>query len=194
MKMKILKFFFFTFTLAVTLSSCTIVTSTNVPGKTAKKFPKSLQGYYQLELGEDFAAFMGDENKMYVTFKSDRMVVNDGTTDTETLLGDSLFVSKIKKGYYLSMGAGTNYTVYKLKKEGNDVMMYPLFAKEGVNANDLKPFFKNIVEVPGEVDENGEMGAPSMSVTIDDSKLEDYFKSDLVLNEPFKLKFIGKKK
>jgi hypothetical protein len=38
------------------------------------------------------------------------------------------------------------------------------------------------------------MGAASMSVTIDDSKLEDYFKSDLVLNEPFKLKFIGKKK
>jgi hypothetical protein len=192
--MKILKFLFFSASIVLALSSCTIVTSTNVPGKNAKKFPKSLQGYYQLELGEDFAAFMGEENKMYVTFKSDRMVVNDGTTDTETLLGDSLFVSKIKKGYYLSMGAGTNYTVYKLKKEGNDVIMYPLFAQEGVTSNDLKPFFKSVEEIPGEVDENGEMGASSMSVTIDNAKLEEYFKSDLVMKEPFKLKFISKEK
>lgn len=192
--MKILKFLFFSASLILALSSCTIVTSTNVPGKNAKKFPKSLQGHYQLELGEDFAAFMGDENKMYVTLKSDRMVVNDGTTDTETLLGDSLFVSKIKKSYYLSMGAGTNYTVYKLKKEGNDVIMFPLFAQEGVTANDLKPFFKNVEEIPGEVDENGEIGPSSMSVTIEDGKLEDYFNSDLVMKEPFKLKFISKKK
>jgi hypothetical protein len=192
--MKIIKFLFFCATVLVTLSSCTIITSTNVPGKNVKKFPKSLQGHYQLELGEDFAAFMGDENKMFVTFKSDRMVVNDGTTDTETLLGDSLFVSKIKKGYYLSMGAGTNYTVYKLKKEGNDVIMFPLFAQEGITANDLKPFFKSVEEIPGEVDQNGEMGASSMSVTIDDAKLEDYFKSELVMTQSFNLKFINKRK
>jgi hypothetical protein len=191
--MKIIKFLFFSASLVVALSSCTIVTSTNVPGKNLKKIPKSLQGHYELELGEDYAAFMGDQ-KMYVTFKSDRMVVNDGTTDTETLLGDSLFVSSISKNYYLSMGAGTSYTVYKLKKEGKNLMMYPLFAEEGVTANDLKPFFKSVEEIPGEMDENGEEGAPSMSVSIDDAKLEDYYKSDLVMKEPYRLKFLRKKK
>lgn len=191
--MKIIKFLFLSASLVVALSSCTIVTSTNVPGKNLKKIPKTLLGHYELELGEDFAAFMADQ-KMYVTFKSDRMVVNDGTTDTETLLGDSLFVSSISKNYYLSMGAGTNYTVYKLKKEGKNLMMYPLFAEEGVTATDLKPFFKSVEEIPGEMDENGEEGAPSMSVSIDDAKLEDYYKSDLVMKEPFKLKFLRKKK
>lgn len=191
--MKIIKFLFFSASLVVALSSCTIVTSTNVPGKNLKKIPKTLQGHYELELGEDYAAFMGDQ-KMYVTFKSDRMVVNDGTTDTETLLGDSLFVSRISKNYYLSMGAGTSYTVYKLKKEGKNLMMYPLFAEEGVTANDLKPFFKSVEEIPGEMDENGEEGAPSMSVSIDDAKLEDYYKSDLVMKEPYRLKFLRKKK
>lgn len=191
--MKIIPFILFSAIILLGMSSCTIVTSTNVPGTNATKFPKNLQGHYELELGEDFAAFMGD-NKMYVTFKNDRMVVNDGSTDTETMIGDSLFVSKIKKNYYLSMGAGTSYTVYKLKKTGSDVMMYPLFAQEGLTANDLKPFFKSVEEIPGEMDENGEMGASSMSVTIDDSKLENYFKSDLVMKDPFKLKFISKKK
>jgi hypothetical protein len=191
--MKIIKFLFFSASLVVALSSCTIVTSTNVPGKNLKKIPKSLQGHYELELGEDYAAFMGDQ-KMYVTFKSDRMVVNDGTTDTETMLGDSLFVSSISKNYYLSMGAGTSYTVYKLKKEGKNLMMHPLFAEEGVTANDLKPFFKSVEEIPGEMDENGEEGAPSMSVSIDDAKLEDYYKSDLVMKEPYRLKFLRKKK
>lgn len=147
--MKIIPFILFSAIILLGMSSCTIVTSTNVPGTNATKFPKNLQGHYELELGEDFAAFMGD-NKMYVTFKSDRMVVNDGSTDTETMIGDSLFVSKIKKNYYLSMGAGTSYTVYKLKKTGSDVMMYPLFAQEGLTANDqshsLNPWKKFLVK------------------------------------------------
>jgi hypothetical protein len=192
--MKILKTIIYSAFVALALSSCTVVTSTNVPGKTVTSIPKTLLGHYQLILGEDFSAVLGEDYKMTITFKKDRMVINDGTSDSETMLGDSLFVSMVGKSYYLSMGAGDNYTVYKLKKEGKDLIMYSLFAEEGVTASDLIPFFKSVNETPGEVDENGEVGASTMSVTIDDSKIEDYFNSEVALKEPYRLKYLKKKK
>lgn len=180
--------------LILTISSCTIVTSTNIPGKTLNKIPKKMLGNYELQLPSEMSSMLGDENKLFVTLESERMVTNDGKDESFTKLGDSLFFSIIGKDVYMSMGAAPSLTVYKVVQKGKDLELYSLFANEGVSAQQLSPYFSNVEEIPGELDENGEIGPSNMSVTIDDSKLASYFKSGLQMTDPFILKRTGSKK
>jgi hypothetical protein len=79
-------------------------------------------------------------------------------------------------------------------QKGKDLELYSLFANEGVSAQQLSPYFSSVEEIPGELDENGEVGPSNMSVTIDDSKLASYFKSGLQMTDPFILKRTSTKK
>jgi hypothetical protein len=186
--MRFLRFFALTGFTAIALTSCTFVSSTNLPGKTAKKIPKNICGKYALEYPGDLAALAGEgDQQTIVTLKSDRVIVESSDGTTETLLGDSLFYSMIGKQGYLSLGAAPNLSVFKVVKTGKDVYLYSMCSEEYITAEDLSQHFSKVEEIPGEPDENGEPGSPSFVVTIDDQKLDGYFKSGLPMKDPFKL-------
>jgi hypothetical protein len=170
------------------------MTSTNIPGKQSNTVPKKLRGNYQLELPEDMAAFMGEEYKMSVMFNKKSLVVNDGYNDSEMKIGDSIFISLIGKTNYLTMGAAPNYSVFKMKKYDADIYLFPLFVEADTKAEQIQSYFTSALDVPESVDENGELSSPSISVTINDSKLESFYGSPFCVKDSFKLKFIGKKK
>jgi len=175
--------------LVIILSSCTLITSTNVPGKIVAKTPKTFVGKYELQYPSDFASMMeGSGEKTYITLESDRMVVSNAEGDNTSMLGDSLFFSTIKKQTYLSMGAPPSLIVFKVVKSGKDINLFPMFGTEAANATSMQPYFSKVTEVPGEPGEDGEPGTPTYEVTIDDSKLENFFKSDIVMKDPFVLK------
>jgi len=104
------------------------------------------------------------------------------------MLGDSLFFSTIKKQTYLSMGAPPSLIVFKVVKSGKNINLYPMFANESANTASLSPYFSQVTEVPGEPGEDGEPGASTFEVRIDDSKLENFFKSEQAMKDPFVLK------
>lgn len=187
------KFLLFTLLILTGLSSCTIVTSTNIPGKKLSKIPKNLHGEYQLEMQGEMAGLMG-ENALIISFKSDRMITNDENGITENILGDSLYFSKVGKSIYINLGEAPGFTVYKVERKGKDLHLYSLFAETGVTKDQLEPHFSKVEEIPGEPDENGEISPPSYSVTIDPKRLDAYFKSGLSSKEPYILKRISTKK
>jgi hypothetical protein len=175
------------------LSSCTIVTSTNIPGDKLTKVPKNMHGDYQLEMPSEMAGLMG-ENPMIVTLKSDRMITNDDNGKAENLLGDSLYFSKVGKSIYISLGESPAFTVYKVERKGKDLHLFSLFAESGVTKSQLDAHFSKVEEIPGEPDENGEVSPPSYSVTIDPKRIDAYFKSGLSSKEPYILKRVSTKK
>ncbi len=191
--MSLTKFLMYSILLVVGLSSCTIVTSTNIPGEKLSKIPKELHGEYQLEMPGEMAGLMG-ENALIVTFKSDRMITNDENGNSENLLGDSLYFSKVGKSIYISLGETPNFTVYKVERKGKDLHLYSLFAESDVTKTQLEPYFSKVEEIPGEPDENGEVSPPSYSVTIDPKRIDSYFKSGLSSKEPYILKRATSKK
>lgn len=186
--------FFLTGLLLLTLASCTPVTSTNMPGEKLDKIPKNLLGTFELQYPGDLAELTADPaSKTYVTLKSDRIQMTDQNGDSETLLGDSLYFSKIGKQVYLSMGESPDFTVFKVVKKGKDIQLFCMYSESEINSDNLSPFFSNVTEIEGEPDENGEPGMVSYRVTIDNSKLDSYFKSDLPMKDPFILKKSSKK-
>lgn len=183
------RFLAFTGLLTILMTSCTVVTTTNVPGKKGAKFPKNMLGKYLLEYPGSLAALTeGEGAQTYVTFKSKSMIITNSDGDTETQLGDSLFISSIGKQLYISLGAEPNISVFRIEKSGKNILLYSMCTENYITTADLNPFFSKVEEVAGEPDENGEAGASSFVVTIDDSKLDEYYKSGLPMKDPFTLK------
>jgi hypothetical protein len=181
---------------ALNLISCTVITATNVPGRKNESFPKDIIGNYEVEFPKDFTAIMeGEEgNKMYITFKSNGIIIKDKEGETETTLGDSLFFSMIGTNYYLSFGGEPELSIFKLVKKGKTILLYPMYAREDVTEEELLQFFTNAVSTSEPSDDSAGMSTSSYSVTIDESKLDAYFKSDIPLKEPYKLIKTKKKK
>jgi len=171
----------------VSLASCTVVTSTNVPGKKATKFPKAMLGKFELQYPESLSMLASEGEPTYVIFKADRMIIDNSEGQTTNMIGDSLFFSTIGKQQYLSLGVEPNISVFKIVKNGKNFDFFSMCSGEAVSLSDLEYYFSKVEEIPGEVDEEGEAGASSYSVTIDDAKLDGYFKSKLPMSEPFKL-------
>lgn len=138
--------------------------------------------------------FMGEEYRMSIQFMKDRLRINDGYNNSDLQMNDSVFISAIKKNYYLTMGASPNYTVMKIKKYGKDLYLFPMFMNGETVASDVSGYFASALDVPGEIDENGEMGFPSISVTIDDAKLENFFSSPFCITDSFCLRNTAVKK
>jgi len=170
------------------LSSCTPVTSTNLPGKKANEVPKAMRGKFELIYPETFAGLMEESGeKTFVTFKADGLLM-DSDEEKMSKLNDSLFISSIGKQWYISLGAAPELNVFKVVKKGKSFELYPMYSMETITSDDLTPYFSNVKEEVSEADENGEGGGvASFNVTIDDSKLDSYFKSALPSSEPFKL-------
>lgn len=175
--------------LLLALASCTVVTSTNLPGSKLDEIPKNLRGKYEVQYPGDLAELTADPDaKSYVTFKADRMVMTSKDGDSETMLGDSLFFTKIGKQIYISLGVAPDLTVFKVLKKGKDIQLFSMYSEEAIGTAELSPYFSKVEEIPGEPDENGEPGLPSYKVTIDDKKLASYFESGLSMQDPFILK------
>ena len=186
---------FFIALLLLLNTACTGVTSTNLPEKKTTSFPKKMIGDFEVIYPEDFAALLGgDEAKTYVSFTKNEMSFKNVEGETTTAIGDSLYVSTIGKTTYLSMGEQPYFTVFKVAYSGKDILLYPMYANQGTTKEQLEPYFSNVEEVLPEVVEGEEPGDISYSVTIDDKKLDAYFKSDIPLKDPYRLKRVGGKK
>ncbi len=174
--------------LLIFLNSCTIITSTNAPGKPEKTFPKSMLGKYELIYPESFQGMMeGTEMKTIIEIKSDELIMNSGEGDSHMKINDSISVTKLGKQYYLCMGKEPVLNVFKVIKKGKDLELHSMNAKEGVTADQLKPFFSQVTVNTDTDEETGET-TESYVVTIDDSKIDSYYKSDVIHVEPFILK------
>jgi hypothetical protein len=188
-------YIFFFIGLFLLSTSCTSVSSKNLPGKKAESFPKKMIGEFEVVYPEDFAALLGGEDaKTYVSFTKNAMIFKNIEGETSTNLGDSLYVTSIGKTFYLSMGEAPNFTIFKVAYSGKDILLYPLYANQGTTKEQLDPYFSDVEEILPEVVEGEEPGDISYSVTIDDKKLDAYFKSDVPLKDPYRLKRVGGKK
>lgn len=180
-----MKFLSYITGLLIILSSCTVVTSKNIPGKTLATFPKNMQGSYTLQYPESFAAMMEGVSSDVEINANQILMSTDGEKNTMQL-NDSLFLSKIKKDLYLSIGAAPSLTVFKMVKDGDNWNLLPMFT-ENASIDDMRPYFNTIeaTQMPSE-DGEGE-GNMIYEVTINDKKLASYFKSNLPSKDPFKL-------
>lgn len=173
--------------LLLAVQSCTLITSKNIPGKKEKAFPSKLIGKYELILPSDFAGMMGDA-KIYVELKNDRIVLDNAGKVDETILNDSLFYTTAGKSAYLCMGVEPELTVFKMVPGKSEIKLYPMFAAAGTKSEALSDYFTEVEEIPGEPDENGEIGESSFSVHIVDAKLDKFFSSSVAYKDPFVLK------
>jgi len=170
------------------LNSCTIITSTNTPGKAESVFPKFMIGKYELIYPESFQGMMeGADMKTMIEIKSDELIMNSGEGDSHMKLNDSISVTKLGKQYYLCMGKAPVLNVFKVVKEGKNLVLHSMNAKAEVTADQLKPFFSEVTTTTNTDEETGEL-TESYSVTIDDSKIDSYYNSDIIHVEPFTLK------
>ena len=170
------------------LNSCTIVTSTNSPGKAESKFPKSMIGNYELIYPESFQGMMeGSNMKTTVQIKSDELIMDSGEGQSHLKINDSISVNKLGKQYYLCMGKAPVLNVFKIIKKGKDLELHAMNAKEGVTVEQMKPFFSEVKSNSDLDEETGEI-TESYVVTIDDKKIDSYYKSDIIHVEPFTLK------
>lgn len=170
------------------LQSCTIVTSTNSPGKPEKTFPKTMIGSYELVYPESFQGMMeGADMKTTVEIKADEIIVSNSEGDSHLKINDSISVTKLGKQFYLCMGKSPVVNVFRVVPKGKDFEFHTMNAKPGTTADQLKPFFSNVTSESSLDEETGET-TETFVVTIDDSKIEKYYKSDLVHIEPFSLK------
>jgi len=182
------KYLFFLGLFTLFISSCTPVTSTNVPGSKMNQIPKNLRGKYELVYPGDLGSMMDEsEEKTIVTFASDGIIFNGTEGDSKSKLNDSLFVSKIGKQIYIALGSSPDLNVFKVVKKGKEIELYPMYCMDYVSQDELKAYFSNVEEVVGEPDENGEPGMSTFVVTIDDKRLDSYFESDYPSKDPFKL-------
>lgn len=91
------------------------------------------------------------------------------------------------------MGKAPVLNVFKVVAKGKDFEFHSMNAKSGVTADQLKPFFSDVKTDSSLDEETGEV-TESYVVTIDDSKIEKYYSSDLIHVEPFMLKRIKNSK
>lgn len=170
----------------LSLASCTIVTSSNTPGKLQKAFPKKIIGEYEMKYPSSLETMAeGTGVSSTVSISKTSISIKTGDEVTNLALNDSLFYSTIGKQGYLSLGTAPNFTVLRLVRNGSDLELYTMNGSGSLSKEDLTPFFKEVVEEIDR-DENDEETI-SYKVTIDDAKLEKYFQSELVDKDPIRL-------
>ena len=165
-------------------SSCTMILSTNVPGRLEKSLPKEWQGRYEV-ITESYFPEKRDSakrKKEYATIESTRITweSNDGIKIYK--LNDSLRYSVISgKGQYLSllMPQGL-YAVFKVLKDGEMLELQSLSSDDEPKKAELNRFFDKVEHVKKGEDEY-------YKVTIVEKKLDAYFESSIPSTEITKL-------
>lgn len=183
--MSLIRILFSAILVLIAVSSCTPVTSVNVPGKQQQKFPKKMIGKYSIHFPESLSMFEGQVNG--VEFKSSAMILETADEKNESKLGDSLFYSMIGKDMYLSIGSPGNYTVLKVVLKKKEIEMYSMYCSGELTTEQLNPYFKKVSIIDEKTSEE-EDKMPSYLVEIDDAKLAEYFNGSLPMKEPIILK------
>jgi hypothetical protein len=166
-------------------SSCTMILSTNVPGKTETSLPKEWLGKYEV-MSEARMPDRKDSTKAekeFATIESNRITWESTDGIKVFSLGDSLRYSVIYgQSRYLSllMPQGL-YAVFKVEKKDGTLELYSLSSDdEEIRKSDLNEYFDNIEKMK----ENEQQ---YYKVTIVDKKLDAYFKSKVPSGEVTKL-------
>lgn len=181
-------------------TSCTVISSRNVPGEQQAEFPKQLQGTFELVYPAEFQSLIEADStagatRVEITATKLVQIEEDGSR-RELILGDSIFFSTIGNDTYLSMGPTPYYTVMKAEISEWETKLYAMYTYEEVTKKDLKKYFKK-VEIEKVVGEDGEevpededLGMHNYIVTIKDSKIDDFFKSKYAPTDGFTLRRI----
>jgi hypothetical protein len=182
-----MKHLFWIASLLLVMTSCTMVTSKNIPGKRKSEFPKEMVGVYDLQYPESMSSLMDGAvgTKIEIKAKQLEMINSEGTN--AMVLNDSIFLTTIKKDVYLCLGVEPNVTIFKMVKKGNDYELYGMWTDGNASLEDLKPFFTTIEAKPLETDDPEGNSDVVIEVTVNEKKLGAYFKSKYPSKEPFKL-------
>lgn len=167
-------------------TSCTGIVTTNFPGKAASSIPAEWQGRYSIEYPEVLTGMQrtNEDNtpvKEYVTITSDRITWDHSPDINIYSLKDSLTVSSIDGQYYLSVRNNKSlYTVLRAVLKGRNLELYGMYTYDSFSEYSLGNYFKNVKK---RNDSNDELNT-IFQVTIIDSKLEGFFKSSLIPQNP----------
>lgn len=166
-------------------SSCTMILSTNVPGKQEKTLPKEWLGKYEVVSATHFSDKRDSvpSEKEYAIIESTRITYK-GTDETKIFsLDDSLKYSVIYgQSRYLSllMPQGL-YAIFKVVKNADTLVLYSLSSdNEEIKKADLTKYFQDVEKIKRQDDEY-------YRVSIVEKKLDPYFKSPIPSKEPIKL-------
>jgi hypothetical protein len=166
-------------------SSCTMILSTNVPGKAETSLPKEWLGKYEV-ISEARMPDRKDSTKAekeFATIENNRITWESVDGIKVFSLGDSLRYSVVYgQSRYLSllMPQGL-YAVFKVEKKEGMLELYSLSSDdEDLKKWDLYDYFNNIEKMKGDEQQY-------YKVTIVDKKLDAYFKSKVPSGEVTKL-------
>jgi len=181
-------------------TSCTVITTRNIPGEQQTEFPKYLQGTFELVYPAEFQSLLDADSTAGTTrveIGPNKLTqIEENGSRRELILGDSIFFSTIGNDTYLSMGAAPNFTVMRAEITEWETKLYAMYTYEEVTKKDLKKYFKKVKveKVEGEdgeeVSEEDDLGMHNYVVTIRDNKLGDFFKSKYAPTNGFTLRRI----
>ena len=165
-------------------SSCTMILSTNIPGKAEKSLPKEWWGKYEV-----FADSKMPERKDSAILEKEYAIIESTkitwkTSDGEKIysLDDSLRYSVIYgQSRYISLLLPQGvYAVFKVIKNADTLALYSLSSDDEPKKSDLNKYFDKVEKIKKGEDEY-------YKVTILEKKLEAYFKSAIPSKEATKL-------
>ena len=166
-------------------SSCTLILSTNVPGKPEKSLPPEWLGKYEVITPSPFPEKKDTSEhpeKEYATIESTKITWRTNDGDKVFSLADSLRYSMIPgEGRFLSllMPQGL-YAIFKVVKNADTLEFHSLCSDDDIKKIDLNKYFDKIEKINKGEDEY-------YKVTIVDKKLGAYFKSAIPSKEITKL-------
>jgi len=168
----------------VLFSSCTMVLSTNIPGKSEKSLPKEWLGKYEVISASYFPENRdsAQQEKEYATIETNRIIWESRDGTKIYTLNDSLRYSVIYgQSRYLSllMPQGL-YAVFKVIKNGDTLELYSLSSEDEPKKAELNKYFSKVEKVKKGDDEY-------YKVTIVEKKLDAYFKSSIPSKDVTKL-------
>jgi len=168
----------------VVLSSCTMILSTNIPGKQQQTLPAEWLGKYEVitaSLLPDKRDSANNE-KEFAIIESTRITWKSVDGDKIFSLKDSLRYSAIDGGSrYLSllMPQGL-FAVFKVIIKADTLELHSLSADDDIKKSELNRYFDNVERLKSGDEEY-------YKVTIADKKLDGYFKTAIPSKEITKL-------
>ncbi|MFI5128675.1 MAG: hypothetical protein ACHQFX_01740 [Chitinophagales bacterium] len=177
-------FLFLAVFVLVLFSSCTIILSTNIPGKSEKLLPKEWLGKYEVISASVFPEKRdsAQHEKEYATIEANRIIWESRDGVKTYSLNDSLRYSVISgQSKYISllMPQGL-YAVFKVIKNADTLELYSLSSEDEPKKAELNKYFSKVEKMKKGDDEY-------YKVTIVEKKLDAYFKSSIPSKDVIKL-------
>ena len=165
-------------------SSCTMILTTNIPGKSERSLPKEWWGRYEIitESKMPERKDSAQPEKEYATIESDRIMWQSSDGTKIYSLDDSLRYSVIYgQNRYLSLLLPQGlYAVFKVIKKADTLELYSLSSDEEPKKSELNKYFGKVEKIKKGEDEY-------YKATIIEKKLDAYFKSSIPSKKAIRL-------